>query len=285
MIKNRLFLFCIILLIFSAGFLFADDSGDEADSETSLYGNSEKGRMIYQKDQDDFFVLSASDGAVKNYADFADNRLVFKEMDEKSRLVHEVFWDENLSEIIQENTYSYNGDSVYPYQKTRQLIKEKKLYEISCNEKGLTLEEKIYSLAEKPAENSEDKSEENAASDSGKKAASVSDSVEKRLLYTQRYKYDSENRIILSELTEEPETAEGKPRTVKIDYKYGKFENPDVYKYENKVLTEKTVYESENVYYQSMYFGSFEVKSKFVNGTKKEELYIVDGKVQRRRVL
>ena len=275
MIKNRLFLFCIILLIFSAGFLFADDSGDEADSETSLYGNSEKGRMIYQKDQDDFFVLSASDGAVKNYADFADNRLVFKEMDEKSRLVHEVFWDENLSEIIQENTYSYNEDSVYPYQKTRQLIKEKKLYEISCNEKGLTLEEKIYSLAEKPAEKDDGNSEETSADDS----------VEKKLLSTQLYKYDSKGRIILSKLTEEPENSDGKPITVKIDYKYGKFENPDVYKYENEVLIEKTVYESEKVYYQSMYFGSFEVKSKFENGTKKEELYIVDGKVQRRRVL
>lgn len=275
MIKNRLCLFCIILLIFSAGFLLADDSGDEASSQTSLYGNSEKGRMIYQKEQDDFFVLSASDGAVKNYADFADKRLVFKEMDEKSRLVHEVFWDENLSEIIQENTYSYKDDSVYPYQKTRNLIKEKKLYEISCNDKGLTLEEKIYSLAEKKSDKTDGESE----------ADTAEASAEKKLLSTQRYKYDSKSRLVFSELVEEPETPEGKPLTVKIDYKYGKYENPDVYKYENKVLIEKTVYESETVYYQSMYFGSFEVKSKFENGTKKEELYIVNGKVQRRRVL
>ena len=282
MIKNRLCLFCIILLIFSAGFLFADDSGDESASQTSLYGNSEKGRMIYQKDQDDFFVLSASDGAVKNYADFADNRLVFKEMDEKSRLVHEVFWDENLSEIIQENTYSYKEDSVYPYQKTRNLIKEKKLYEISCNDKGLTLEEKIYSIAEKKSDEAEKKADGENEKDEEKSAET---SVEKKLLSTQRYKYDSKSRLVFSELVEEPENSDGKPRTVKIDYKYGKFENPDVYKYENKVLIEKTVYESEKVYYQSMYFGSFEVKSKFENGTKKEELYIVNGKVQRRRVL
>ena len=282
MIKNRLCLFCISLLIFSAGFLFADESGDEAESVTSLYGNSEKGRMIYQKEQDDFFVLSTSDGAVKNYADFADNRLVFKEMDEKSRLVHEVFWDEKLSEIIQENTYSYNEDSVYPYQKTRNLIKEKKFYEISCNDKGLTLEEKIYSLAEKKSDEAEKKADGENEKDEEKSAET---SVEKKLLSTQRYKYDSKSRLVFSELVEEPETSDGKPRTVKIDYKYGKFENPDVYKYENKVLIEKTVYESEKVYYQSMYFGSFEVKSKFENGTKKEELYIVNGKVQRRRVL
>ena len=282
MIKNRFCLFCISLLIFSAGFLFADDSGDESASQTSLYGNSEKGRMIYQKDQDDFFVLSASDGAVKNYADFADNRLVFKEMDEKSRLVHEVFWDENLSEIIQENTYSYKEDSVYPYQKTRNLIKEKKLYEISCNDKGLTLEEKIYSIAEKKSDEAEKKADGENEKDEEKSAET---SVEKKLLSTQRYKYDSKSRLVFSELVEEPENSDGKPRTVKIDYKYGKFENPDVYKYENKVLIEKTVYESEKVYYQSMYFGSFEVKSKFENGTKKEELYIVNGKVQRRRVL
>ena len=103
--------------------------------------------------------------------------------------------------------------------------------------------------------------------------------------------YDGEKRLTAEEAITYlySKTATGKEKieeeVIKKEFRYGGAgKSPDSSYYENGELRIRTVYESENVYNETMYFdGGFTVLTRYENGIKRMEIISIDGTEIRRR--
>ena len=180
--------------------------------------------------------------------------------------------------LLSTRTYSYDGDSVLPYQMTEDISSGSKHNVTRYDDQGL-----IVSLLEAHYEKEESKDRE--PEEPEPEARLVRDK-------SNSWTYDEEKRITEEEGTTYfySKTSTGRQRVeeyhVRRVYDYtGAGKKPDYTYYENGEVRVHTVYESENVYNETMYFDDgFTVLARYENNTKRLEIVSVNGREVRRRV-
>ncbi len=255
-----------------------DEKNEEAVERTFTDSSGRIRRFSYGVEQ---LAVREKDG-LKTLIDSADGLTIRCFYDEHNRMVKKERFMVGSSarslQLLSSRVYAYNGDAILPYQMTEDVASGNKHSVTTYDERGLvvTLEAAHY---EKPEE--KQKKEGQPASE----AKLIKDR-------TNFWSYDDEKRI-----TEErvityyySKTTTGRQKIeenqVRRVYDYtGIGRNPDYFYYENGELRIHTVYESENVYNETMYFDDgFTVLARYENNAKRLEIVSVNGMELRRRV-
>ena len=177
--------------------------------------------------------------------------------------------------LLSSRTYAYREESILPFQMTEEITDGKKRNVTEYDERGLAISLETSHYVEQKAKKKDEPPPEPRL---------VKDTMS-------RWTYDDAKRMTEEEIVTYfySKTATGREKiekdTIKKQFHYGASErHPDVSYYENGELRIRTVYESENVYNETMYFdGGFVVQTRYENSVKKSEVISVDGIELRRR--
>lgn len=177
--------------------------------------------------------------------------ITLRMFDDSSRLVRETRWSADYSQIQSVTEYVYKGKSQTPSSKTESYPSKGTETEIIYTEDGSELKRVVYNVS----------------------------GTRKTVSETVTWEYDSRGRI------SEEKHVSGTVPPVEDKYAYLYNENglpPDYYVYRNGELLEKTAYVSDVEYWTVIYFGDYEVWTRWLYGEKKEERHILNGVIQRR---
>lgn len=178
----------------------------------------------------------------------SEDGITLRMYDNQNRIIRETRWNADYSAITSIVEYSYTENRRIPSLQTEKYPSQSKEIEIKYTDKGTEEKRTVY-----------------------KTSGSRRDVVE-----TVTWEYDSRGRI-----SEEKHVSDGNED--KFAYLYNENDlPPDFYVYKNGELLEKTAYVSDVEYWSVVYFGNYEVWTRYVYGEKKEELYKLNGVIQRR---
>ena len=215
-------------------------------ADTILRGNDGQIRSFATADENYGFSSLSTD--INSIYVVSEDGITLRMYDDQNRVVRETRWNADYSQITSVLEYTYSGDKRIPSYLTEKYPSQSKEIEIKYTDTGAEEKRTVY-----------------------KTSGSRKDIVE-----TITWEYDSRGRI-----SEEKHLAGG----IEDKYAYLYNENdlpPDYYVYKNGELLEKTAYVSDVEYWSVVYFGNYEVWTRYVYGEKKEELYKLNGVIQRR---
>lgn len=256
----------------------ADPGVDGADSIAAVQFTDSGGRLRRLVYGDEHFSVRAQDGG-RTVTDSADGLIVRRHFDGDDRLTaQERFKIGAVSrdlKLLSARTYAYHDGATLPYQMTEEITEGGKRTVTDYDENGLAVRRDCSHY--EPASG-----DERHADDSPRLVQ------DKKIVWG----YDDERRLVAEETTTYSygKTATGREKVetdvVKKFYAYDGLggAHPDISYFENEKLRMRTVYESENVYNEMMYFdGGFMVQVRYENGSKVREIVSVDGTELRRR--
>lgn len=256
----------------------ADPGVDGADSIAAVQFTDSGGRLRRLVYGDEHFSVHAQDGG-RTVTDSADGLIVRRHFDGDDRLtVQERFKigaDSRDLKLLSARTYAYYDGATLPYQMTEEITDGGKRTVTDYDENGFAV--------------GRDCSHYEPVSGDAKQADDSPRLVQDKKIV---WGYDDERRLVAEETTTYSygKTATGREKVetdvVKKFYAYDGLggAKPDVSYFENEKLRMRTVYESENVYNEMMYFdGGFMVQVRYENGSKVREIVSVDGTELRRR--
>lgn len=200
---------------------------------------------------DETYGFSASSTDIRSVYVVWPDGITLRMYDNQNRVIRETMWNDDYSAIVSVVEYSYSGTSRVAAHKTEKYPSQSKEIEIQYNDAGAETKRIVYNT-------------------SGSR---------KTVVETVTWEYDSRGRI-----AEEKHVSGGSDHT-EDKYAYLYNENdlpPDYYVYKNGELLEKTAYVSDVEYWSVVYFGSYEIWTRYEYGEKKEELYKLNGIIQRR---
>lgn len=183
-----------------------------------------------------------------------DNLVKQKKYDEKERIFEENIWDNNsqVFTLLSEKKYFYNSlddkfsnlTELFDYKNN---LKIKEFF----NENNFVNNKEIYSITKKDEE----------------------ENFLEELISTEKYFYDSENRIVKI-------VTNKKSSEVIVKYSYEKnLKNPDEVIFENEIKKSEKRYSSDFDYTYEVYLDeNYSVKSIYKNSIKVEESIYLDGK-------
>ena len=183
-----------------------------------------------------------------------DNLVKQKKYDEKERIFEENIWENNsqVFNLLSEKKYFYNSLED-KFASSTEFFDYKNNLKINefFNQSNFVTKKEIFSIAKK---NEEEK-------------------VLEEIISTEKYFYDSENRI-------EKIVTNKKSSEVVLKYFYGKnFKNPDEVIFENEIKKSEKKYSSDFDYTYEVYLDeNYSVKSIYKNSIKVEESIYLDGK-------
>ncbi len=233
-------------------------------------------RLVYG---DEHFSVRADDGG-RTVTDSADGLIVRRHFDGGDRLtVRERFRIGAASRdltLLSAQAYAYHDGATLPYQVTEEITEDSRRTVTDYDENGFAVRRE-FSHYEQPAPGDERHAD-----------------GQQRLVQDKKivWGYDDERRLVAEETTTYSygRTATGREKVetdvIKKFYAYDGLggAKPDISYFENEKLRMRTVYESENVYNEMMYFdGGFMVQVRYENGSKVREIVSVDGTELRRR--
>ena len=177
-----------------------------------------------------------------------------KKYDEKERILEENIWnkDSQVFTLLLEKKYLYNSlddkfatsTELYDYKNNLKIIE-------FYNQNNFVTKKDVYSISKKDEEVK----------------------LLEGLISTEKYFYDSENRIVKVETNK-------KSTEVVVKYSYDKnFKNPDEVIFENEIKKSEKIYSSDFDYIYQVYLDeNYSVKSIYKNSIKIEESIYLDGK-------
>ncbi|MCR4938541.1 MAG: hypothetical protein K5930_00365 [Treponemataceae bacterium] len=181
----------------------------------------------------------------------SEDGITLRMYDDQNRIERETRWNKDYSKIDSVFEYTYSGTKMTPSSKIEKYPSQSKEIEIQYNDTGIEEKRVVYKT----------------------------EGTRREVVETVTWEYDSKGRI-----AEEKHLSGGtSPSEDKYAYLYNDNDlPPDYYVYKDGVLLEKTAYVSDTEYWSVVYFGNYEVWTRYVYGEKKEELYKLDGVIQRR---
>lgn len=183
-----------------------------------------------------------------------DNLVKQKKYDEKERIFEENIWENNsqVFNLLSEKKYFYNSLED-KFASSTEFFDYKNNLKVNefFNQSNFVTKKEIFSIAKK---NEEEKFLE-------------------EIISTEKYFYDSENRI-------EKIVTNKKSSEVVLKYFYGKnFKNPDEVIFENEIKKSEKIFSSDFDYTYEVYLDeNYSVKSIYKNSIKVEESIYLDGK-------
>lgn len=257
----------------------ADPGIDGSDSIAAVQFTDSGGRLRRLVYGDEHFSVRAQDGG-RTVTDSADGLIVRRHFDGDDRLTAQERFRIGAASrdltLLSARTYAYYDGATLPYQMTEEITEGGKHTVTDYDENGFAVMREL-SHYEQPASGD----------------ARHADG-QRRLVQDKKivWGYDDARRLVAEETTAYSygKTATGREKVetdvVKKFYAYDGLggDKPDVSYFENEKLRMRTVYESENVYNETMYFdGGFMVQVRYENGSKVREIVSVDGTELRRR--
>jgi hypothetical protein len=186
-----------------------------------------------------------------------DNLVKQKKYDEKERIFEENIWENNsqVFNLLSEKKYFYNSLED-KFASSTEFFDYKNNLKVNefFNQSNFVTKKEIFSIAKK---NEEEKFLE-------------------EIISTEKYFYDSENRI-------EKIVTNKKSSEVVLKYFYGKnFKNPDEVIFENEIKKSEKIFSSDFDYTYEVYLDeNYSIKSIYKNSIKVEESIYLDGKKKR----
>ena len=222
--------------------------------ENSIYKYQQDLQLRLFKSEDSLVSLYTNPLGQTSRIFQEDNLVKQKKYDEKDRIFEENIWRNDSQDftLLSEKKYFYNSLEDKFYNST-ELFDYKNNLKINefYNENNFVNKKEVYSIEKK---NEEEKFLE-------------------KLISTEKYFYDSENRIIKI-------VTNKKSSEVVIKYSYDKnFKNPDEVVFENEIKKSEKKYSSDFDYTYEVYLDeNYSVKSIYKNSIKVEESIYLDGK-------
>ena len=233
-------------------------------------------RFTYGAEQ---FSVQERDGK-KTVVDSAEGLIVRRTLDGGNHLLRQERFKVGASSrdltLLSATAYAYHDGEKLPYQTTEDITDGARYVVTDYDENGFAVIRET-SHYEYPDKNDKKHQDDPPRLVQDKK---------------QVWAYDDAKRLVAEETTTylHTKTATGKEKgettVIKKLYAYDKagVEKPDVSYFENGELRIHTVYESENVYNETMYFdGGFSVQARYEGGVKVMEIILLQGKEMRRR--
>lgn len=252
---------------------------DDDSSEPKEASFTDKdGRLRRFSFGDEHFSVREKDG-IKTMTDSADGLVVRRTIDTNNRLLKQERFKIGSSSrsltLVSAREYAYHDGEKLPYRLVEEQVEAKKRVVTEYDENGLSV------LLETAHYVYPDKNDKKHKDDPPKLVR------DRKKMWT----YDGEKRLTAEEAITYlySKTATGKEKieeeVIKKEFRYGGAgKSPDSSYYENGELRIRTVYESENVYNETMYFdGGFTVLTRYENGIKRMEIISIDGTEIRRR--
>ena len=247
--KKFLYFAFLIFLSFS---LFSQESSlkESVDSENKL-------RLMTFEDE--YFIPEKKDGesVLINKAGKSASRSFY---DEANRIIKKEIWqisDARNSRLSEVEIYEYEDSSDNVSKKTYKTDMSEEI--TFYNKNGFPVLSELYFFKE-----SEQKGKE--------------EPEKIKYLFSKRsLSYDSENRVLKEEVTQDKKT-----ELKIISYHEDKDIPPDFECYENETLKKKVIYSSVSTYVEELFFdSSYSVKSYFNDGRRKKDEYFQNGKLIR----
>ena len=233
-------------VLFAACLFISTDFYPKLFADSVLMGQDGYIRSFSTSDENYGFSYSSTN--VKSTYVVSEDGITLRMYDSQSRIVRETRWNKDFSQIESVIEYSYAGKKRIPYSQTEKYPSQSKEIEIQYTDAGAEEKRTIYNTS----------------------------NSRKTVVETVTWEYDSRGRV-----SEEKHVSDGNED--KYAYLYNENDlPPDYYVYKNGELLEKTAYVSDVEYWSVIYFGNYEVWTRYVLGEKKEELYKLNGVIQRR---
>ena len=235
----------------------SEDEKIEEAVEKNLLDSKKALRLQYFGDE--MLSVNAGKNGLREIVKIADDKMIMKKFDKKMRLTEEVTWicdspDKSPDKLFKSTSYQYNGELFTPSCVTENFIVDSQKSVSLYNDYGKIISKTDYELVEENEKTFENES------------------------CKMTWKYDDENRI-----KEERTVKENFICYTKYIY-HDDISKPDEFYYENSMLMKQKKYETEDVYYVTIYFDeATSVYSRYENDTKINEIYYVSGKEVRRR--
>ena len=197
------------------------------------------------------YGFSAESTNINSIFVVSDEGITLRMYDSQNRIMRETRWNSDYSKIESVIEYSYTGEKRIPSSRTEKYPSQSKEISIQYTETGAETKRIVYNTT----------------------------GSRKTVVETVTWEYDSRGRI-----SEEKHVSGGaNPTEDKYAYLYNDNDlPPDYYVYKNGELLEKTAYVSDVEYWSVIYFGNYEIWTRYVYGEKKEEIYKLNGIIQRR---
>ena len=253
----------------------AESDGDEPVEASYTDSAGHLRRFSFGAEQ---FSLREKDG-VRTTVDAAEGLVIRRFFDEQNLIQKKESFKVGTSaralQFLSSREYAYRDGEAIPHQMTEDVTAGNLHTVTTYNDRGLALrvEAAHYVYPEK------------------KKKKKEPDPPRLVKDKTSLWDYDEKNRVVQEEHITYlySKTATGKEKidtdAIKKKYSYnGKSSRPDVSYYENNVLRMRTVYQSENVYNETMYFDDgFTVLAYYENNVKRLEIVSIAGVELRRK--
>ena len=218
-------------------------------ADTILRGQDGQLRSLVTPEE--HYGFSAASTNINSIFVVSDEGITLRMYDSQNRVKRETRWNSDYSKIESVIEYTYTGTKRIPASKTEKYPSQSKEIEIQYTETGAEMKRIVYNTT----------------------------GSRKTVVETVTWEYDSRGRI-----AEEKHVSGGaNPTEDKYAYLYNDNDlPPDYYVYKNGELLEKTAYVSDVEYWSVIYFGNYEIWTRYVYGEKKEEIYKLNGIIQRR---
>ena len=218
-------------------------------ADTILRGQDGQLRSLVTPEE--HYGFSAESTNINSIFVVSDEGITLRMYDSQNRVKRETRWNSDYSKIESVIEYAYTGTKRIPASKTEKYPSQSKEIEIQYTETGAEMKRIVYNTT----------------------------GSRKTVVETVTWEYDSRGRI-----AEEKHVSGGaNPTEDKYAYLYNDNDlPPDYYVYKNGELLEKTAYVSDVEYWSVIYFGNYEIWTRYVYGEKKEEIYKLNGIIQRR---
>ena len=233
-----------VLIVFSLAAMCLDLSAD-------TISTGQDGQLRSLVTDDEKYGFSAASTDIRSVYVVWPDGITLRMYDDQNRVKRETKWNADYSAIVSVIEYSYSGKSRVPSIRTEKYPSQSQEIEIQYSNTGAETKRTVYKTS----------------------------GTMKTVLETVTWEYDSHGRI-----AEEKHVSGGSdPTEDKYAYLYNDNDlPPDYYVYKNGELLEKTAYVSDVEYWSVVYFGNYEVWTRFIYGEKKEEIYKLNGIIQRR---
>lgn len=209
------------------------------------------GQLRSLSTEDENYGFSMKSTNVNSVYVVSEEGMTLRMYDEQNRVKRETRWSADFSKIEAVFEYFYTEKKTTPSSKTEKYPSLSKEIEIEYNSSGVEEKRVIYKT----------------------------NGSRREVVETVTWEYDSRGRIA----EEKHLSGDNPPSEDKYAYLYNDNDlPPDYYVYKDGVLLEKTAYVSVSEYWSVIYFGNYEVWTRYEYGEKKEELYKLNGVIQRR---
>lgn len=235
-------------------------------NENSIYKYQQDMQMRMFKSEESLVTLYKNPLGQTTRVYKEDSLVKQKKYDEKERVFEEKIWqnDSQVFTLLSEKVYRYKSlNDKFPY-----LIEYTKYDSFSkmnefYDENNYVEKRETFSLEKNPVE-------KKSSEDKEKKQEEI---IKEKLISTEYYFYDSENRV--TEYISEKNNFK-----IKIKYDYRKnLRNPDEVVFENDIKKSEKIFSSDFDYTNTVFIDeSYSIKTIYKNSIKVEESFYLDGK-------